>query len=288
MDGSCTRCEIDNTNVVLAGGSGADAVIAPEMKNFAHLFGFEFFAHAIGHADRKARVERAFHYAENNFLAGRTFTDWDDLNKQALDWCIHVANKKEKRAIGMSPEAAFVNEKPALIPLPSVLPPIYESHQRLVDVTGFIHFETNRYSAPERLIGQQLDVYQYLNALELFYQHQRIAMHKRLIGKRHCRSTIKGHHKDLYTKKTKQQTLEAQQQLSGCHEILDEYIKQLKKNVRGRGAKQFNRLLNLKRTYPEEAFMSAIKQAYQYGLYDLTRLEELILKYIAGDYFNLA
>ena len=24
---------------------------------------------------------------ENNFFAGRTFTDWDDLNEQALRWC---------------------------------------------------------------------------------------------------------------------------------------------------------------------------------------------------------
>ena len=39
FDGSCPRCTIDNTSVVLAGGSGPDAVIAPEMVAFGELFG---------------------------------------------------------------------------------------------------------------------------------------------------------------------------------------------------------------------------------------------------------
>ena len=60
FDGACPRCVIDNTSVILAGGSGANALIAPEMEAFGELFGFEFMAHAIGHADRKGRVERPF------------------------------------------------------------------------------------------------------------------------------------------------------------------------------------------------------------------------------------
>jgi hypothetical protein len=45
MDGSCKRCVIDNTSVILA--SGSDAIFSPEMVNFARMFGFTFFAHAI-------------------------------------------------------------------------------------------------------------------------------------------------------------------------------------------------------------------------------------------------
>lgn len=83
FDGAARRCVIDNTSVILAGGSGANALIAPEMETFGELFGFAFLAHAIGHSDRKGRIERPFSYVENNFLAGRTFSDWADLNAQA-------------------------------------------------------------------------------------------------------------------------------------------------------------------------------------------------------------
>ena len=77
-------------------------------------------------ADR-GRVERPFAYVERNFLAGRTFLDLQDFNAQALIWCREVSNKKPKRSLGMSPEQAYILEKPYLRPLPPYIP-----HKRLV------------------------------------------------------------------------------------------------------------------------------------------------------------
>src|SRR5215470_17685113 len=113
-DGSCPRCIVDNTSVVVVAGSGPDAVIAPEMVAFARALGVVFRAHHLGHSDRKGRIERPFSWIENNFLTGRTFVDFEDLNRQALTWCREIANQKPKRILGMSPEAAYVLEKPHL------------------------------------------------------------------------------------------------------------------------------------------------------------------------------
>ena len=68
------RVMIDNTHVVVLRGSGLDMVPVPEMAAFGERFGFQFVAHAIGNANRSARVERPFWFIENNFLAGRTFS----------------------------------------------------------------------------------------------------------------------------------------------------------------------------------------------------------------------
>jgi hypothetical protein len=43
----------------------------------------------------------------------------------------------------------------------------------------------------------------------------------------------------------------------------------------------------MKRSYPAGPFLAAVKQALQYGLFDLSRLERLILERVAGDFFNL-
>ena len=118
FEGACRRCTIDNTHVVVAAGSGPDAIIAPEMVAFGALFGVTFIPHAIKHSDRKGRVERPFAYVENNFLAGRTFQDWADLNAQARSWCENTANATPKRKLGMTPKAAYVMEKAHLLPLP--------------------------------------------------------------------------------------------------------------------------------------------------------------------------
>jgi hypothetical protein len=47
------------------------------------------------------------------------------------------------------------------------------------------------------------------------------------------------------------------------------------------------RLLALKQTYPRQPFKKAVEQALHYGLYDLSRLEQMILSYVAGEFFNL-
>jgi hypothetical protein len=61
----------------------------------------------------------------------------------------------------------------------------------------------------------------------------------------------------------------------------------LKKRAPGRGVAKLRRLLELKRTYPAEPFLAAIEQALHYGLFDLRRLERLILERVAGDFFDL-
>ena len=82
--GSCRQCMIDNSSVVIARGSGASAQPAVEMEALGDRFGFKFKAHAVGDANRSARVERPFHYIENNFYVGRQFTDLPESYCQML------------------------------------------------------------------------------------------------------------------------------------------------------------------------------------------------------------
>ncbi len=87
MGGATARVMIDNTHVVVLRGSGREMVPVPEMAAFGERFGFAFVAHAIGDANRSGLVERPFSFIEGNFLAGRTFATWEDLNQRAREWC---------------------------------------------------------------------------------------------------------------------------------------------------------------------------------------------------------
>jgi transposase len=286
FDGACPRCVIDNTSVILAGGSGANALIAPETEAFGELFGFEFMAHAIGHSDRKGRIERPFSYIENNFLAGRTFADWVDLNAQARAWCREVANAKPKRVLGMSPQAAYAMEKAHLLALPAYIPPVTEIHYRVVDCYGFVHLDTNRYSVPERLVGKKVAVHKRLEEVLVFCAQQQVAAHPRLIGQRQGEQRAKGHHTHLERRRAVGPSPQ-EQALTGRDPRLDRYVVALKRRAPGRGVGKLRRLLELKRTYPAEPFLAAIEQALQYGLFDLSRLERLILERVAGNFFDL-
>ena len=287
MDGTCPRCTIDNTSVIVAHGSGPDAVIAPEMEHFGKIFGIQFIPHEVGDADRKARVERNFSYAEKNFLAGRIFRDWHDLNAQARQWCIEVANRKVKKSLGMSPEAAYVMEKPYLHSLPPYIPPVYQTLYRVVDVEGYVHVDTNRYSVPERLIGKEVEIHKLWDRIEIFCKQQKVAEHERLIDKREARSTIQGHHLPLHRQRAHQGPCKEERDLLGHSEPLNRYVEELKKRSLGRGMRQMRKLLSLKRTYPANPFSQAVEQALHYGMYDLSRLEQMILSHVAGDFFNI-
>ena len=287
FDGAARRCVIDNTSVILAGGSGAHALIAPEMEAFGELFGFAFMAHAINHSDRKGRIERPFSYVENNFLAGRTFTDWADLNAQARAWCREVANAKPKRVLGMSPQAAYAMEKAHLLALPAYIPPVTEIHYRVVDSYGFVHMDTNRYSVPERWVRKKVAVHKRPEQVLVYADRKLLAEHPRLIGQRQGEQRARGHHAQLERRRPPAGPSPQEQALTGRDPRLDAYVVALKKRAPGRGVGKLRRLLELKRTYPAEPFLGAIEQALRYGLFDLTRLERLILERVAGDFFDL-
>jgi hypothetical protein len=284
-DGSCPLCIIDNTSVLIVAGSGADAVVAPEILAFAHTLGFRFRPHRIEHPDRKGRIEKPFAWVERNFLAGRSFVDFDDLNRQALTWCREVANPKVKRVLGMSAEVAYVLEKPHLQALPPVLPPVYEVLERVIDLYGYVSVDTNRYSVPERLVGQGVSAHKHPREIVIYHRGSEVARHPRLTGERDARHTLPGHH-STPTRADRGPALE-EQLLRGDHPSLARYAAALKQRAYGRGVRALRRLLELKRTYPAAPFLTAIDEALRFGLFDLQRLETLILKHVAGDFFNL-
>ena len=286
--GTARRCTIDNTSVLVAAGSGPEALIAAPMVHFGERFGVRFVPHAIGHADRKAQVERLFHYVEHNFLPGRTFADWQDLNAQARDWCEQVANQRIKRSLGTSPRAAFAQERPLLQHLPAHCPPVCVIVPRVVDTEGYVHLETNRYSVPDRLLGKAVEVHQYFAEVVVCCAGKVVARHPRAIGQRDRRLTAEGHHRPLGTRARHREPPPQQQALLlDTLPPLKQYVDALITHTPGRGAARLKRLLHLKRSYPAEPFLAAVSQALAYGLYDIGRLEALILKQVRGEFFRL-
>jgi transposase len=285
MDGACPRCIIDNTSVIVARGAGAYAEMAPEMAGFGLIYGVTFEAHEVDDCDRKGRVERPFSYVEGNFLVGRTFLDWDDLNRQAIEWCQNTSNPKFKRSLGMSPDAAYIIEKPYLKPLPPYLPPVCQCMFRVVDISGYVSVETNRYSVPERLIGKKVEVHKSWDRIEVCEGSRKVAEHRRLIEKTDARVLDPSHHQRKAS--VRSGPCIEEKELRASSQTLDLYVAQIKRRSPGRAVRPLRRLLDLKRTYPEEAFNAACEQALHYGLFDLTRLERLILERVAGDFFRI-
>jgi hypothetical protein len=143
----------------------------------------------------------------------------------------------------------------------------------------------NRYSVPERFVGQSVTVYKYPAEMQIFHRGTPIATHPRLINQRDAKHTLAQHH-PTPQRAPRGPALEAQL-LRGHHPILDRYAAELAQRAHGRGLRQLRRLLEMKRTYPSAPFLAALEQALQFGLFDLGRVEALILKQVAGEFFAL-
>ncbi|MBI4592934.1 MAG: hypothetical protein HY728_01845 [Candidatus Rokubacteria bacterium] len=65
------------------------------------------------------------------------------------------------------------------------------------------------------------------------------------------------------------------------------YLDALKRRGKLQTTLALRQLLRMAREYPREPLLAAIQTAAHYGLYDLGRLERMVLRGIATDYFQL-
>src|SRR5271154_7127518 len=283
--GAAARTMIDNTHVVVLRGSGRDMVPVPEMAAFGERFGFQFVAHAIGNANRSARVERPFHFIENNFLPGRTFNSWEDLNQRAREWCDKV-NSTYKKHIRAVPRELFAVERQHLKPLPAWIPEVYRLHQRTVDVEGYVSVNSIRYSVPVAWIGHRVEVRETRDKIEIEMDARHIVVHARAVTPLSQRITLAAH-RPARGEGVKRDPHPEEKAIVEAAPETALYVAALKQRSRKVVALALRQLLRLLREYPREPFLAAVQEAARYGLYDLDRLERMILRRVARDYFLL-
>ena len=286
MGGSVKRVMIDNTHVVVLRGTGREMMPVPEMEAFAERFGFRFVAHEIGNANRSARVERPFWFIETNFLAGRTFTSWDDLNSQARQWCDRV-NSTYKKHIRAVPRELFAVERIHLKPLPAWIPEVYRLHQRTVDVEGYVSVNSIRYSVPVSWIGRRVEVRETRNKIEIELDARHMVTHVRALTPQSRRITLAEHRPPRGAGVKRSDPHPEEQAIVHAAPEIAGYVTALKQKGRKVVALALRQLLRLLKEYPREPFLAAVGEAAQYGLYDLDRLERMILRRVARDYFLL-
>src|SRR2546428_822911 len=286
MGGSPERVMIDNTHVVVLRGTGREMIPVPEMEAFGERFGFRFVAHQIGNANRSARVERPFSFIENNFLAGRTFSSWEDLNQQARQWCDKV-NSTYKKHIRAVPRELFAVERLHLKPLPAWIPEVYRLHQRMVDIEGYVALNSNRYSVPVDWIGRRVEVRETMDKIEIQLDARRMVTHRRIAEAEHQRVMLAEHRPPRGQRGARPDPHPEEKAIVTAAPELADYVAGLKQRSRKIITLALRQLLRLVREYPREPLLGAVREAGRYGLYDLDRLERMILRRVTREYFLL-
>ena len=127
----------------------------------------------------KPRIERPMPYIRDSFFAGREFTSLTQMQAEAIRWATEVYGVHKHRGLdGQTPGSVFTAiEANALIPLP---PRPFESVIYSVGrLAPDCHVKSGKalYSAPWRLIGQQLTVRTAGDVVQIFHADTVVATH---------------------------------------------------------------------------------------------------------------
>ena len=125
----------------------------------------------------KGKVGSSIGFIKDNFLPGRRFTDYGDLNRQAIAWC----EKKNRRIHGTTGERPIDRlEKENLKPLPvSDRYQKFMEEVRKVHKDGLLSFDGVRYGVPWQYSGKEVVVRDKNSKIEILYEGKVIATHEK-------------------------------------------------------------------------------------------------------------
>jgi hypothetical protein len=156
-----------------------------------------------------------------------------------------------------------------------------------VDVEGYVALHSNRYSVPVAWIGRRVEIRETKDKIEMQLDARNIVTHERVPDEQYQRITL-GAHRPPRGQGLKRSDSHPEEQaiLQAAPEIA-EYVSALKQHSRKLVVLALRQLLRLVREYPREPFLAAVREAARYGLYDLDRLERMILRRVQRDFFLL-
>jgi transposase len=277
------QCIIDNTNLARLRGTGAQALIVPEMEAFAKQYGFQFRCHEKGHADRKAGEERSFWTVETNFLAGRSFLTFNDLNRQAFEWATVRMEHRPQGKAKLIPAKAFEHERHYLAQLPAHLPAPYQVHDRDTDQYGYAAFEGNYYWVPG-IERQEVKILQYSDRLKIYLARECLAEYPLpadgLSNQRFSPPELPT--PSCQPKNRRYPSAEEEKRLRGLDPEVSRYLDfALQSKEVHRRHVFLRQLLALSQTMTPELFVKSVQRAHRYRINSLSTIERIALLHLA-------
>lgn len=183
--GGVERVVLDNLRAGIVRTVVHDQEAQRSYRELAEHYGFLIAPCRPKTPRHKGKVENGVHYVKRNALAGRKWETPDQnvrhANEHLRRWLLKTAGVRDHGTTHEKPLARFEIEKPHLKALPATR---YEvTVWKCVKVHPDCHvvFDYSYYSAPHRLVGQELWLRALPRRLELFHNHERVTTHARVL-----------------------------------------------------------------------------------------------------------
>jgi hypothetical protein len=138
------------------------------------------------------------------------------------------------------------------------------------------------------LMGRRVAVRETKDKIEIQLDARRMVTHRRIPEAEHQRILLPEHRPARNQASQRPDPHPEEKTIVAALPELHEYVAALKQRSRKIVTLALRQLLRMVREYPPEPLVAAVHEAARYGLYDLDRLERMILRRVAREYFLLS
>jgi hypothetical protein len=245
-----------------------------KFRQFAAEIGFHPEVCALYSPNQKGTVENGVAFVKGNFLAGRTFLDDEDLNRQLNDWLLE-RNTKKCQAHGRTPNELLAEEQKAFEAFSETSDSYGLLHLRSVSPESVVRFETNCYSVPEELIGQVVALRVAEKELRIYYDSQLVAQHQRSFGRKEWIRDLSHYEKTLQLK-PRAKVMAYREKLLGLDSQAASYVAAICRRDRNTMNQQILTLYALWEEYGTEKLIEAIQFCLQLQVYGAAYVELML------------
>lgn len=272
IGGVPARLNYDNMTTVGQHRGPDEVWLNPQFEEFSRHYGFAIEILPPGHPKLHGKVERPFAYLEGNFLAGRSFSSLEDLNRKVAVW-LEAANRRIHGTTRERPIDRLAVERPMLRPLPHQRADLARTVERKVQTDFSVVVGTNRYSVPPRLVGLFATVKIYERHLDVIVDNQVVARHP-LLATTYGRSLLPEHAEIFRQTSPQRELLKAAFLRLGS--VAEGYYEGLRR-ARGAGAGyHLARILRLAERHGAQTVSGALAHAARFGAFGADAIARLL------------
>lgn len=242
----------------------------PQFLEFSRHYGFSIHPCTPGRANEKGRVERVIRDLKD-FLKITPCQHLYAANREAYFWC-QERNQRIHRSTDQKPTDLLKEEK--LKTLPQIPYRPYRIVLAQISKTGFVEFDTNRYSVPSAYANTTAEVLAYADHLEIVVRGKHIANHPRSWEQKQKIENPK-HRQSLLNRTPHFKRQRIYQLLTGMDSKVAHFLKQAEEE--GQEPYQIGyELFRILLTTSKTIFLAAVREAIQLKIYKTRYVQSLL------------
>lgn len=256
-----------------------DPTINRSYAEFERFYNFTIDPAKVRKPEHKGKVERSVLIVKQQLIAGRKYSNIEEANEKAKQWCAETIAKVVTKTTGKTPEALFIRERELFTPLPT------ESFDLAEWLIGKVHkdhhvvVKGNFYSVPTQYISKEVSIRAGFRTIKIFYDHDLIKTHVKLEGRGLWSSDINDY-PEAVRKYLTQTPNECFKKASTIGEAVREVVETILEKPSKQRLRKAQAVLRLAEMYGNERVNNACNKAITFKNYEYKAIKSMLEKKI--------